>query len=80
MAINNAKTELNRLEVRIISIGLILAGIAIAITGVSYILNMSFTYQWLVWAVGLAFVVVGLLTIEWMRGFLKPGEVSGGRF
>ena len=75
MVKTNTEIELNRLEVRIISIGLILPGIAIAITGVSYILNMTFTYQWLVWAVGLAFVAVGLLTIEWMRGFRKPGEV-----
>jgi hypothetical protein len=80
MVITNAKNELNRFEVRIISVGLILSGIAIAITGVSYILNMTFTYQWLVWAVGLAFVVVGLLTIEWMRGFRKPGEVPDGKF
>jgi len=58
MVITNSKPELNRLAVRIISIGLILAGIAIAITGVSYILNMTFTYQWLVLAVGLAFVAV----------------------
>ena len=28
--------------------GLILSGLAIAITGVSYLMNMTFTYQWLV--------------------------------
>jgi len=75
------RTGLKPLEVRTVSVGLILAGLAIAITGVSYILNMTFTHQWLVWVIGLAFVAVGCLTIEWPRGYRGPGEkVPEGRF
>jgi hypothetical protein len=76
----NAKPEksIEKLEIRAISIGLILSGLAIVITGVSYILNMNFTYQWLVWVVGLAFIVVGLLTIEWPRGFRNQEHIPEG--
>ena len=74
----NTQTDLNALEVRTVSVGLVLAGLAIAITGVSYISNMAFSHQWLVWLVGLAFIGVGCLAIEWPRGFRHPGEVSEG--
>jgi len=73
----DTRTGLNSLEVWTVSVGLILAGLAIAITGVSYISNMAFSPQWLVWVVGLAFLAVGCLTIEWPRGFRHPGEVPG---
>jgi hypothetical protein len=77
----NEQNSLKPLKVRTVSVGLILAGIAIAVTGVSYLLNMEFTYQWLVWVIGLAFVVVGLITIEWPRGFRSPVEkVPEGKF
>lgn len=72
------RSDREPLEVRTVMVGLILAGLAIAITGVSYILNMTFSLQWLVWVVGLAFVVVGCLTMEWPRGFRDPGEVPKG--
>jgi hypothetical protein len=71
----NPEKSINKLEVWGVTTGLILAGLAIVITGISYILNMNFTYQWLVWVVGLAFVVVGLLTIEWSRGFKNRGQI-----
>ena len=75
------QTGLKPLETRTISVGLILAGLATVITGVSYIMNMAFPYQWLVWGVGLAFIVVGGLTIEWPRAFRRPGEdIPEGRF
>ncbi len=65
---------LGPVEVWAVTAGLILAGLAIVITGISYLMNMTFSYQWLVWAVGLAFVVVGSLTIESVRGLRHPGE------
>lgn len=63
------KTGLKPLELRIIQVGFVLAGLVIAVTGVSYILNMEFQYQWLVWIIGVAFIAVGLITIEWGRVF-----------
>lgn len=63
-----------------VSIGFFLAGFAIVVTGLSYLIYMKFTYQWLVWAVGAAFLAVGILTIEWPRGLRNPGEVPQGKF
>jgi hypothetical protein len=68
-----------RFEVRSLSLGLILCGLAIAITGVSYIGNMLFDLQWLVWVVGLAFVAVGLLTMVWPVVLRKRAEPPRGR-
>jgi hypothetical protein len=77
----NKQTDKKTVEVITISVGLILTGLAIAITGVSYLLNMTFTYQWLVWIIGIAFVIVGLITIIWPLGFRAPGEtVPEGKF
>lgn len=77
----DTKTGLRPAEVWTISVGLILAGLAIAITGVSYLIYMKFTYQWLVWVIGVAFIAVGLLTMEWPRGLRSPAaEVPEGRF
>jgi len=69
----------NKLEVLTVTVGLILAGLAIAITGVSYLLNMTFDYQWLVWIIGIAFVIVGIIAIEWPRGFRNPGDAAKGK-
>lgn len=70
---------LKPLEVRTIQVGFILAGLVIAVTGVSYLLNMEFQYQWLVWIIGVAFIGVGLLAIEWIRAFRHdPGELPRG--
>ncbi len=67
------------LEVRAIQVGFILAGFVIAVTGVSYLLNMEFQYQWLVWIIGVAFIVVGLLSVEWIRAFRRdPGDLPRG--
>lgn len=60
---------LNPLEVRTIQIGFVLAGLVIAVTGVSYLLNMKFQPQFLVWIIGAAFIGVGIITIEWLRAF-----------
>ena len=69
-----------KLEAIFLIIGLLLAGLAIAITGVSYLLNMTFDYQWLVWIVGIAFIAVGILIIESSRGLNKPGNIPAGLF
>jgi hypothetical protein len=80
MEYTTTQTTLKPLEVRTATVGLILAGLAIVVTGVSYILNMTFTYQWLVWIVGITFIAVGILTMEMPRGFRSTGEVPKGRF
>ena len=70
---------LKSLEVRTAQVGFVLAGLIIAVTGVSYLLNMEFQYQWLVWIIGAAFIAVGLLSIEWIRAFRHdPGNLPKG--
>jgi hypothetical protein len=70
---------LKPLEVRTIQVGFVLAGLVIAVTGVSYLLNMEFQFQWLVWIIGVAFIGVGLITVEWLRAYRRPqGDVPKG--
>jgi hypothetical protein len=70
---------MNPLELRTVQVGFVLAGLVIAVTGVSYLLNMEFQYQWLVWIIGVAFVAVGLITVEWLRAVRgAPGDEPGG--
>jgi len=64
----------------LLTIGLVLSGIAIAITGISYSMHMTFDYQWLVWIVGIAFIAVGILIIESPRGLNNPGNIPSGKF
>jgi hypothetical protein len=74
-----AQTELKPLEVRTLIIGFILVGIAVAVTTVSYLLNMTFVYQWMVWIIGIAFAGVALITLEWTRAFRNPaGDTPQG--
>lgn len=74
-----AQTELKPLEKRTLIVGFILVGIAVAVTTVSYLLNMTFVYQWLVWIIGIAFAGVALITLKWTRAFRNPaGEAPGG--
>lgn len=54
-------------EIPVMMTGFILAGIAIVITGVSYLIYMEFKQEWLVWLIGGAFIVVGLVTVTWAR-------------
>ncbi len=72
-------TDLRPLEVRTAFIGFILVGLGVAVTTVSYVSNMTFTIQWLVWAVGGAFAATALLAFEWPRAFRRPGAVPEGR-
>ena len=69
-----------KIERIFLTVGLILSGLAIAITGVSYLMHMTFDYQWLVWLIGIAFIVVGILIIESPRGFSTPGDIPSGKF
>jgi hypothetical protein len=74
-----AQTKLKPLEIRTLIVGFVLVGIAVAVTTVSYLLNMIFVYQWLVWIIGIAFAGVALITLEWTRAFRSPvGEAPGG--
>ena len=74
-----AQTELKPLEVRTLIVGFVLVGLAVAVTTVSYLLNMTFVYQWLVWIIGIAFAGVALITLEWTRAFRSPaGEAPEG--
>jgi len=68
------------LETRIAQVGFLLSGIIIGVVAVSYLLNMTFRYQFLVWVIGLAFAGVALLTIEWLRALRSPpGQIPTGR-
>lgn len=62
------------LETWTVRVGFILAGIVIAVTAVSYLMNMTFTYQWMVWVIGVAFLAVALLTLEWTRALGGPSD------
>jgi uncharacterized membrane protein YecN with MAPEG domain len=74
-----AQTEMKPLEVRTLIVGFVLVGLAVAVTTVSYLLNMTFVYQWLVWIIGIAFAGVALITLEWTRAFRSPaGEAPKG--
>lgn len=68
----STQSDLQPLEKQTMRIGFILAGIVIAVTAVSYLLNMTFTYQWMVWVIGAAFLAVALLTLEWTRALSGP--------
>ena len=66
-------------ERRTMIIGFVLVGIVIAVTAVSYLANMTFDYQFLIWAIGAAFLGVALLALEWPRAFREPaGETPQG--
>jgi len=73
METTTSRDGFNSLEQRTMFIGFILAGLTIAITGVSYLMNMTFIYQWLVWMIGISFVAVGCITIGW------SGALGGSR-
>ena len=79
MTTENTHSDVRPLETRTLSVGFLLVGLAIAVTTVSYVWNMSFSYQWLVWAVGGAFAAVALLTFEWPRALRRPGRVPEQR-
>ncbi len=67
------------LEVRTVQLGFVLVAIVIGLTAVSYVLNMEFRYQWLVWVIGVAFMAVALLSLEWIRAYRRPpGEAPKG--
>lgn len=72
MTTTAAQTELKPLETRTLIVGFIQVGIAVAVTTVSYLLNMTFVYQWLVWIIGIAFAGVALLSLEWTRTSAIP--------
>jgi hypothetical protein len=74
------RTGLKPLEVRTVVVGFLLSGIVIGVTALSYVLNMTFRYQFLVWVIGIAFAAVALLLLEWPRAFRSPpGELPKGR-
>lgn len=74
------QTDLRPLERQTVVVGFLLVGIAVAVTAVSYLLNMTFVYQWLVWVIGIAFIGVALIAFEWARAFRQPvGDVPEGR-
>lgn len=58
--------------------GFLLGGIAIAVTTFSYVSNMTFSPQWLVWVVGAAFAVVALLFLVWPRFVHQKGTPPKG--
>ena len=68
------KTRLSPFEIRILTLGFILAGIVIGIVAISYLINSPFSPQWLVWLIGIAFGAVALLLLEWPRAFRSKKE------
>ena len=79
MKSTNTQTGLKPLEVRAVQVGFLLVGIVIGLTALSYVLNMKFRYQWLVWVIGVAFAAVALLSLEWLRAYRRaPGEEPKG--
>ena len=81
MSIAIVRDRLNPLEMGTLVAGFLLVGVAIAVTTVSYALNMTFQYQWLVWVITAAFGAVALITLAWSLAFRNPpGEVPQGRF
>ncbi len=80
MSIAIARESLNPVEMGTLVVGFLLVGITIAVTAVSYALNMTFQYQWLVWVITAAFGAVALITLAWPVAFRNPpGEVPQGR-
>ena len=89
MSIAIARERLNPVEMGTLVVGFLLVGIAIAVTTVSYALNMTFQYQWLVWVITAAFGAVALITLAWpvawdwetgWRCFRKRVAMKGCRF
>lgn len=66
-------------ELRTLYAGFLLVGLAVAVTAASYVLNMTFSIQWLVWVIGFAFAAVALLSLEWPRGFRARGHAPEGK-
>jgi hypothetical protein len=66
-------------EIRTASIGFILVGLGVSVTAVSYVLNMTFPLQWLVWSLGAAFAAVALLAFAWPRSFRRLEAMPDGR-
>ncbi len=64
MSNSSNQTGLKPLEARTLHVGFILAGLVIAVTGVSYLLNMKFQPQFLVWIIGVAFIAVALFYLS----------------
>ncbi len=70
---------LSSLEKRTAQVGCVLTGLIIAVTGISYLLNMEFKIQWLVWVMGVAFICVGIVCLEWIRAYSHvPGDLPKG--
>ncbi len=75
MAVQNNINNLDLKEKIILTIGFIVVGIAIAVTTISYALNMEFIYQWLVWMITAAFAGVALISLEWPRSLYRETGV-----
>ena len=73
------QSDPKRLEVHILSAGFLLLGVAVAVTTASYVSNMAFSHQWLVWTVGVAFAAVALVALECPRALRHPTTLPRGR-
>lgn len=73
------RDSLEPLESQVLRVGFWLAGIVIAVTALSYVQNMTYRIQLLVWVIGIAFAAVALLALEWPRALQGPaGELPQG--
>ena len=66
------------LEIRTVSVGFLLAGLAVALTTVSFALHTTFPYRWLVWGCTAGFAAVALVALEWPRALRQLGELPMG--
>ncbi len=72
MSISIERPRLNNLEMGTLVAGFLVTGIAIAVTTASYVTNMTFQYQWLVWVIGGAFAAAAVVTFAWPLVFRSP--------
>ena len=74
------RTAWQPLEVRTVWVGFLLAGLVLAVTTVSFALNTTFPYRWLVWGATVGFAAIALLALERLRAGRSSGELPEGGY
>lgn len=79
MTTNSSVKPIDSRELMALTVGFWLAGVTVAATAASYLLNMTFSIQVLVWIIGAAFGAVALIALEWPRALSHAGTAAHGR-
>ena len=74
------RTGWQPLEIRTVWVGFLLAGLVLAVTTVSFALNTTFPYRWLVWGATVGFAAIALLALERLRAVRSSGELPEGGY